>query len=575
MEKLLKVTLTLLCNLLLFSGYGQDIEAMTKAKPVTMSGGLSTDHVYYNANGIESRRNSPYQYYINGNLNFTILGELSVPISFSYSNQKLSYTEPFNQQQFNQFGMSPKYKWITVHAGWRNMTFSPYSLNGHTFLGGGFELTPGKFTISGMYGRLLKGVEIDTTENGDPTQAAYARFGMGMNVQYAHKGSTYGVAVFRSADDANSLDTPLDSVGITPEENMVWDLTVNQKVMEKLQLDVHYAKSFITQDARQNSDGGTVNTLGTIAENNTTVGYNALKARFGVQVGQKADLGVAYERIDPGYRTHGCYFFNNDMENITLDFSSPILNDKVNLAVNLGTQRNNLDGTKVSTMRRWIGSLNIGWSASEKLNIGLNYSNFQTYTNMTSQFLDLNTSNPYENLDSLNFVQVTQSVNGNVNWAVSQNEKRQQNVNLNLSYQQANEEQGGESLNTGTKFYNGNINYMYTFVPIALSFNLAVNGNMNTGPNMDTKTYGPTVGVTKSFFEKVWKTNLGYSWNTTLNDNTSTGWVSNIRWNNTISVAKKHGITLSLVYLMRQRESTEGTTNFDEFTGRFGYSYRF
>ena len=570
-----KVTFLLLLLLVFFPAFSQDVEALVKAKPVTVSGGLSTDHIYYNADGIASRRNSPYQYYITGNVNFTFFGELSVPMSFSYSNQKFSYTEPFNQQQFNQFGMSPRYKWVTVHAGWRNMTFSPYSLNGHTFLGGGLELKPGNFTISGMYGRLLKGVDFDTTETGSANQAAYERYGMGFNVQYAHKGSSYGLAFFRSKDEPNSVATPLDTIGITPEDNFVWDLTLNQKFTEKLHAKLHYGYSVITKDSRAQSEGNSVNTLGIISENNTTVNYNALKGNITYVLGM-ANIGLGYERIDPGYRTHGSYFFNNDLENITVDFSSPLFNNKLNLSTSLGTQRNNLDNTKVSTMRRWIGMVNLAWNASEDINVGLSYSNFQTYTNMTSQFLEINSSNPYENLDSLNYVQVTQSINGNMNWILAKNDNNQQNFSTNLSYQQANEEQGGEKLNTGTKFYNGNINYLYTVVPVGLTFTLAVNGNWNTGLNMDTKTYGPTVGLAKNFFEKVWKSSLTYSWNTTLSNNETTGYVSNIRWNNNIALKKKHSILLSLVYLDRTRFSAaNGNTSFSEFTGRFGYSYRF
>jgi hypothetical protein len=34
---------------------------------------------------------------------------------------------------------------------------------------------------------------------------------------------------------------------------------------------------------------------------------------------KKGMVGVKYERIDPGYKTLGAYYFNNDLENITLN----------------------------------------------------------------------------------------------------------------------------------------------------------------------------------------------------------------------------------------------------------------
>ncbi|MEQ8338575.1 MAG: hypothetical protein RIA62_14560 [Cyclobacteriaceae bacterium] len=38
------------------------------------------------------------------------------------------------QQPFNQYGMSPTYKNVTAHIGFRSMNFSRYSLAGHLFL---------------------------------------------------------------------------------------------------------------------------------------------------------------------------------------------------------------------------------------------------------------------------------------------------------------------------------------------------------------------------------------------------------------------------------------------------------
>ena len=43
------------------------------------------------------------------------------------------------------------------------MSFSPYTLSGHLFLGGGVELRPqGPWTVSAMAGRLQKAIPVDT-----------------------------------------------------------------------------------------------------------------------------------------------------------------------------------------------------------------------------------------------------------------------------------------------------------------------------------------------------------------------------------------------------------------------------
>jgi hypothetical protein len=554
--------------------YSQDIESVVKAKPLKVSGGVGTDHVFYHANGIDARRNSPYQYYFNGNLNFVLFGELNIPLTFSYSNQRFNYSQPLNQQRFNQFGISPKYRWITAHIGWRNMTFSPYSLNGHTFAGGGIELSPGKYHISAMYGRLLKAVEYDTTETGATNKPAYLRIGAGINVTYEDMGNQYGFSVFRSYDDPSSLKIPLDSIGITPEQNLVASLKVRQKIGSKIQAEGEFGNSSITKDSRF-KDETKQKTAGLIEENTTTVNYSAYKVKIGYKL-KKANIGAGYERIAPGYRTHGAYYFNNDLENITLNYARPFFKNKVNLSFNIGTQRNNLDKSKISTMRRRIGSFNLSWTPVQKLNFSANYSNFQTYTNMRSQFTTINNTNPYQNIDTLNYIQITQSLSFNTNYAIASNEKRQQNLSLNLSAQKASEEQGGTKLPSGTTFYNMNLAYMYAIVPANLAFNLALNGNWNQSSLSDSKILGPTAGISKGMFKKQLLTNISYSWNTTLNNNTSTGYVGSLRFTNTLSVKKKHSFTMSVVWLNRVSKVVSTLpSSFNEWTGRVGYAYRF
>ena len=555
--------------------YAQDVEAILKAKskPIKISGGVGTDQVFYHAQGLPDRRNAPYQYYFNGNVNIQVLKEFNIPITFSFSNQQFNYSQPLNQQSFNQFGISPRYKWATAHIGWRSMTFSPYSLNGHTFLGAGLELTPGKFNISAMYGRLLKAVEYDSTGIASGNRPSFLRKGMGLSVKYEDDGNQYGVHLFRSNDEAASLNNSLDSIGVTPEENLVWGLNLKQKLGMKFKFEGEFANSIITKDSRY-SDDQKVRVFGAIHENTTTVDYNAYKAKLSYQLG-KATIGVGYERVAPGYRTHGAYYFNNDLESITANFARPFFNNKVNFAFNIGKQRNNLDKSKLSTMQRWVGSANLNWQATEKLNLGVNYSNFQTYTNIRSQFQTINNS-PYQLIDTLNYVQVSQSLNLNANYILTSNEKTQQHVMFNGSAQKTTDEQGGKRLETGSVFYNVSLAYAYTIVPMALSFNLAGNGNWNQSTISDNKVFGPTVGISKGLFKKQLITNLSYSWNTTLNDEVSSGYIGSLRFINTLNIKKKHNLTLSVIWLNRESISaTTGSSTFNEYTGRIGYNYRF
>src|SRR5688500_5438389 len=127
----------MICYLSAVSSHGQNLESIGKEKPIKISGGIAANQIFYTASGIESRRD-PYSYFLTGNINFGLYG-WNVPLSFSLSNQNVSF-----QQPFNQYSIHPSYKWITAHVGYTSMMFSPYTLSGHIFKGAGVDLTPGE-----------------------------------------------------------------------------------------------------------------------------------------------------------------------------------------------------------------------------------------------------------------------------------------------------------------------------------------------------------------------------------------------------------------------------------------------
>src|SRR5579872_5378174 len=140
---------------LLIHAQAQDLGTASQ-HPFTMAGSMQLRGIYYNASGISGRRD-PYSYIFSGNLNPTIYS-ISMPLNFTVSQQENSLSQPFHQ-----FGISPHYKWITVHLGYRSISFSPYTLAGYTMLGAGFELHPGKFRAGFMYGRLNRATALDTS----------------------------------------------------------------------------------------------------------------------------------------------------------------------------------------------------------------------------------------------------------------------------------------------------------------------------------------------------------------------------------------------------------------------------
>jgi hypothetical protein len=562
--------------LLIISGFvissvsAQNLESIGKEKPLSVTGGVSLNQIFYGVSGIESRRD-PYSYYASGNINFSLYG-WSVPLSFSVSNQNTSFSQPFNQ-----YSLHPTYKSVTAHIGYTSMSFSPYTVSGHIFLGGGVDVAPeGKWKFSGLYGRFLKAVEPDTTRENAATPA-FQRYGYGAKVTYGDGGNFVDIIMFHAKDDLHSIHYVPDSLDILPQENLVLSLGAGKTILKHFILKGEFASSAITRDTRAAGayhSNLLANTRFLYTSRISSSYYNAMKASFDFQQ-DTYSVGVAYERIDPQYRTLGAYYFNNDLENITLNAASTLAQGKVNVAVSGGTQHDNLDKSKVSTMRRLVGSVNVNYTPSQKLNFAGSYSSFQTFTNIRSQFQNINQVTPYDNLDTLNFTQISRNATLTTMYSFGTTEKRKQNININLTWQDAADKQGEITQNSGTQFYNFNTGYALNIVPQNMTLSLSFNASINEGAGFNTKTMGPTAAINRSFFERKLRATVSSSYNNTYNDGQKINTIVNGRLNGSYTVQKKHNINVSIAVIKREAQGESTTRAFTEFTGTLGYSYTF
>jgi hypothetical protein len=549
----------------------QNIESIGKEKPLAISGGVSLNQIFYGVSGIEFRRD-PYTYFASGNVNFSLYG-WSVPLSFSVSNQNTSF-----QQPFNQYSLHPTYKSVTAHLGYTSMSYSPYTVSGHIFLGGAVDVAPeGKWNFSGLYGRFLKDVEPDTV-NENATTPAFKRMGYGFKSSYADGKNSVDVILFYAKDDINSIQPIPDSLSIFPEENLVVSLGAGTTLFKNLVLRGEIASSALTRDTRaikSENENALASVPFLYQSRESSSYYKAYKTALNYQQ-PSYTIGVAYERVDPQYKTLGAYFFNSDLENITLNTTASFFQSKITVAASGGKQRDNLDDSKISTLRRLVGSLNLNYVPSQKLNFSATYSTFQTYTNIRSQFVDINQLTPYENLDTLNFTQLSKNATLNAAYSFGADKSKTQNINFNVAYQGAADEQGGVPQNSGNKFYNANAAYAVNLVPqsttLAVSINITVTDAM---AGADTKTLGPTASIGKSFFNKKVRTTLSSSYNTSYTDGNQTNTFINGRFSASVSIQKKHNINVSSVVVNRKNLMESGSKSFTEFTGTLGYAYSF
>ena len=560
--------ITLIIFLLSSIAYSQRLDNLGKAKPVTISGGFSANSIFYD--GTANR--DAFTYFLNGSINVNLYGLYNIPVSFAYTNQQFAFNEP--SFKINRLSIHPSYKWVATHIGDVSMSFSPYTLSGHQFTGFGIDLTPNSpFKVSAMYGRLIRKREFNLNE--PQVEPSYKRMGYGIKTAYEKSNYKLGIIAFKAKDELNSLNIAVpDDLGIAPKENLVLSLEGGIKILKKGNIDIEYASSALTNDIRSEKISSN-KVLATLFDNRISTSYhNAFKTNLTYIVG-KGSLGVGYERVDPQYQTLGAYYFNNDLENITAKVSQTLFNNKLNININTGLQRDDLKKQKQSKLSRLVSAINLNLRASEKLTVSGSYSNFRAFTQIKNQFDYINEVRPYDNLDTLNFTQISQNANLNFNYNFSQQKKKRQAININLSYQNTAEKQDGFLVDINTndsQFFNGNAAYSLTLSEKKLSITGAFNSTYNTISSIKTLTMGPTLAIAKYYFDKKMRTSFSSSYNTTSTDGLKQGDVLNFRLGGSYRYKENHNFNLNIIQLYRNSETLAGI---NDFTATFGYNYTF
>lgn len=546
-------------------------EGFKKKNLFKLSGGLNVNSVYSVGSDVAGR--DPFSWVIGANLNVQLFKQVNLPFSFSFTNIGAGLNLPTPP---NRLSLHPTYKSVTAHIGDVNMSFSPYTLNGHLFRGLGLDIAPARKRIkfSVMYGRLQKAVPYDTINPGF-SLAAYERWGYGAKVDYEREKYALGVTVFSAKDKASSLRFVPDSLQIFPKQNLATSYSATFRPGKGLQFTGEMATSVFTTDVNAETiEKGTLDKVRRLyfPVKAATSFNKAIKMQFTYNI-KRTVLGFGYERIDPGYQTMGTYFFANDLENATFNFSQIFMNNKLTIAGNIGSQRDDIRGTKSSSNNRLIGSFNLNYMPSAKFVSSFSYSNFKTFMYVKPQFQSLATIVNTPNLDTLNFKQVSESMNLNMNFGLKNDNSTNQNLNVNLSYQNANNIQGGvvQEL-AGAKIYNGTASYSLLLVPSAINFNLIYSYNLNTIGGINNSVFGPTLAVGAKMLKQKMNMNISTSTNKVTSAAGGVGYnILNNRIAATYSFAKS---SLQFNLMHQNRKGTDNSKQYS-IVGSIGYNTSF
>jgi hypothetical protein len=556
----------ILPTLLIFSAFfvlpafafSQQLDNLSSQKPVTFHGTVGANLIGYSSSGIDNRMD-PFGMVLSGNATLSVYG-VSMPFSFRFSDKKMDYVQPFNQ-----FGLSPSYKWITLHGGYRSVKFSDFTMAGHTFLGGGVELNPGKFRFGAVYGRFKKNTGM--FENERDTVRTFNRKGYAIKMGVGSKKNFVDLVVLRIQDDSLSVTDSKGFLTADPEQNVVTGINSFFTFSKTLTFEAEIAASLYTTDASVKPFSSEdepilekVNKFIVINESSefTTAAKSALNYKsklFG--------LRAEYRRIDPKYKSMGAYYFNDDVENFTIAPSVPLFQKKLYLRGSIGLQRDNLRNSKLATTKRTISSANISFNPVPVFGIDLNYSNYSN-NQKAGRMPVIDTIRVFQTTSNFTVAPRLMFATAKYNQMVMAIFNRS-----GLHDKNATTAEFSESAATIVNL-NYNINFNESLLGLMAGVNYTALENF-AGVN---KVTGFTAGANKSWMEGA----INGGINTSImraNYMDDKGWIYSHSLNGSYQINQHHNVRLNL-YLTSQK-FPDGSVNkkFNEFKADLSYAYTF
>ncbi|HPB04742.1 MAG TPA: hypothetical protein PKX60_00775 [Prolixibacteraceae bacterium] len=538
--------------------FGQDLSQISKQKPVNVDGSIAATSNFYSINGKESGRD-PFSYILSGNVNVSIYG-LQLPFSFMYSNSSFSYAQPLNR-----FGISPEYKWIKLHIGYRSITFSPLTLAGHSFLGAGIELTPGKFRFGAAYGRFNKKT-IPNTNNPLDTLQTPTRKGFSMRIGVGTPKNYFDLIMLKIADDTLSFDKTKYGSKI-PQSNTVLGTHMKFTLFKNLTWETEGAISLLTKNISSgepfNIENAFLQNLANGVNVNSTSEYTTALTSVLTYSFRGYSLGLQYRRIDPNYQSFGAYYFNTDMENITMNLKAGLFKNKLSFSGNIGLQNDNIRNNKASESSRVISMANLAYNSGKKFSINGSFSNYSI--NQQPGRLPLN--------DTIKLYQSNRNITLTPTLAFN-NAKAQQMIQLNLALMDLIDHNPYTKATSEVTSQMAMLNYFINHLKSGLSVMTGLNYNTMSSVYSSQTMFGVNADVGKTFWKGKLSGHLTIASNRS-NMNDVLGWVHTGSLSATYKPHPKHLFKLNFNRVQNQYPGNSSVKSFSETKLMLSYVFRF
>ncbi len=545
--------------------HAQDIEQISLKKPITFHGSFNFQLDYYSSNGIPARQKE-FSWIINGNPVLNVLG-IDLPFTFLFSNFGNKYSQPFNQ-----FGLSPKYKWATLHLGYRNITYSNYTLAGHRMLGAGFDLNPKKFRIGFIYGQLRRSASIDSAMQTNPMYIrptpSFKRIGIGGKIGYGSQKNYVDLVYFKGWDKPSSLNGKLKD-SIQPAENTSFGLVSTLSLSKKITWISDIGFSAYTLNLMDNKDSSNNDKAWPkdimepfVSDKLSTQYYFAGETRIGYQE-KKWGAQLKIKRVDPGYQSMGSYFFQNDIKEYSLANNFKLDSNRLNINTNIGIQTDNLKKQKSSTSKRFIGSINVTYVPSQKFGINFNYSNF----GITNSPLQTSPGNEQ-------YKQINNSVML-MPYLLWTNEKTFKNLNFIATFQSLTTPKSYVGSTPDMNTFSFSTNYSQTWIQQGINANVVLNYINSTTIAGDVGSIGGSIGGSAPLMKRKLTLNTSYSYLQNKFKGNNNGHTTRFTIGFMVPVGTHHNFQLACNYLNNTSKDVFLIQNFNETNIQFIYGFTF
>jgi hypothetical protein len=560
------------------------INKVLKGDVFSFQGSITSSFRSYSSWGIDSRQ-TPFSSTITGNATIQSF-QFSIPFSFLLNNlSNPTATTPFSggyfknffknqKDRLTRFGVSPQKGWFRAHLGDRYMSFSEFTMSNHNFRGLGVELTPGKFRFAAMGGLLANNRPRNISIN-QPNFQTYQRLGWGVKTGYGDSQNFIEAILFRASDIVKKDDLILtDSTSsLMPEQNLVLGFNGKKMIGSKLSLSFEFGQSALSRNVRDSifTEGVTLPIYNSfLFKTRSSTDLRAAYKASLIWNGELFQAGFHYNRVAPGYRTLGNYFFNNDLEDFRSNISLPLMNSSLNLNGSLGFQRNNLNRENLSSFLRIIGNLNVDYRKG-KWFIGGRFNNFDSRVDYT---LDLNSP------DSLKAIVVSRDLSLSSSYTLSKENGKSLQLNLNSGIQGVTDNLDNPNNRKNSNMYFLNLS-LSALTETKWQYNLGIDFNQNrlpenkgAGSNLLSSRFGVNATLSKTIFKD--KGNISFGSNSyyaVLGTENVSDLVFNHSLRNQISIGKNQQLNVQLNFM--QRINKVLAKNFNELIGSLTYSIRF